>query len=362
MFSFLFNLFRKKSKEENLGGLLNDPRPLIEKEKDYLAEEIFEFSPHVWKERNEKDWRKYPIFNQDGSSSCVSMAVSKAMGIENVIEENKFVHFSARDIYTRRKNFPYKGMYFQNGMEIASKSGSTIEQLMPSQKLQETDMNRSYDRTNLTEQVALPGKMGGYFRLPIDIDKIAKVIESTKKGILLGVKFGPNEWNRKVPKVLISYSQSKYGHAVVATNAILYNGKRSLIIEDSWGPNKGINGRRILTEDWFETNKVIFAGYFQKLDNKWRDKEKPSSVKCYFEKDLRRGQQTLQVEKLQEVLQLEELFPINVITSGWYGPITAKAVLAFQKKYKVASIEELESLAGRRVGLQTRQTLNELYN
>jgi len=42
--------------------------------------------------------------------------------------------------------------------------------------------------------------------------------------------------------------------------------------------------------------------------------------------------------------------------------VTAKAVLAFQEKHKVASPMELASLAGKKVGPKTREVLNDLYS
>lgn len=356
----IFSWFKKKPKVniENL-GIIPDPRSIEEQELDFKAGEIMEFAPLVWKERSEKDWRKYPIFDQDQSSSCLANATAKSLGIENYIEEGKFVHFSPRDIYTRRKNFPNKGMYFKDAMEIGYKYGATLEQLMPSMKKSEEEMNKSNDRKTIDKQIALIGKGGNYFWIPRNIDSIASIIESEKKGIILGVKFGPKEWDRKIPKILGVYAP--YGHGVCATNAILYKGKKALVIEDSFGINSGIKGRRIVTEDWFKAGRIIGALYFQKLDNNWRDKEKPSPVKYEFKKDLVWGSQTLDVEALQEILQLEELFPVNVITTGWYLPITAKAVYKFQKKYKVGTPEEIEILKGKRVGPKTRKALNDLY-
>ena len=353
--------FHKKPKVnlETL-GVIPDPRPESEKECDYKEEEIAKFVPFEWREIPESQWRKYPIFDQDGSSSCVANAVAKALGIENYLEEKKFVHYSSRDIYSRRKNFPSPGMWFQDAFHIGYKHGASLEQLMPSMGKDETEMNKSDDRKTIDEQMALAGKGGNYLWVPINIDAIAGIIEPSGKGVVLGVKFGPNEWNREVPQILGSHPP--YHHGICATNATLYQSQKAIVIEDSWGPNTGIQGRRIVCEEWFKARRIFVALNFKFLNNTWRDTEiilpRPRHE---FKLDLVYGSQTLEVEILQEILKYEELFPQNAITTGFYGNITAKAVYDFQVKYGIGTPGEIEFLKGRNVGSKTRKKLNSLY-
>lgn len=353
MLKKLLNLFRQKP-EVNLEdlGLIKDPRPDKEKEKDYLAEEIiFSFSPIEWKEKPESEWIKFPIFYQKHSSSCVAQAVAKVLGIENYIEEGKFVHYSAKDIYTRRANKPGKGMWFQDGMKIGHKIGATFEQLMPSQGLNEGPMNDSSDRTPLTEIAGKIGRGGNYVSLPVDINAIASVIEYQKKGVVIGVRFGPKEWNRDVPVVLSGSRKS--GHAVVATNAILYKGKKALVIEDSWGTTSGKNGRRIVTQDWFDAKKIVYAGYFKFLKNDGiLDNQKPQHT---FKKDLSYGLvKDPEVVMLQRCLAYLKFFPSNVDFTGNFYSITRTAVKAFQ------SANDIDPVKGF-VGPITRSKLNQLF-
>jgi len=350
-------LKRHKFNLEEL-GLNPDPRPPEEQERDYVAEEIFSFPKIVWEPKSESEWRKYPIFNQDGSSSCAAQTVAKVLGIENVLEEGKFVFYSARDIYSRRINFPGKGMYYQNAMEIGYKFGATVEQLMPSQGLSESEMNRSDDRKSIDQQIALVGKGGNYFRVATDIDKIAAINQPEGKPVAIGIKFGPGEWNRKVPVIKGTYVP--YRHAITVTDFLLWNGKKALLIEDSWGPETGFDGRRLVTEDWFKAGRITSAWAYKKLENTWRDKAKLVNLKHKFETNLSYGMWNKEVEYLQEALQYLGFFPTNAITSGYYGTITASSVLNFQREYGVASKEELEKLEGKVTGPKTRKKLNEL--
>ena len=99
------NLFKRFSRFYNPPGtgLIEDQRPVKEQERDYHAEEMMTAVPVDWVEKDPSQWRKFPIFDQDGSGSCVGQTVAKLLGIENFVEEGKFVRFSARDIYSKRK-------------------------------------------------------------------------------------------------------------------------------------------------------------------------------------------------------------------------------------------------------------------
>jgi len=60
--------FKKKLKiDEAKLGVIEDPRSKEEKKQDYQAEELAMFAPIVWKEKPELEWRKFPIFDQDGN-------------------------------------------------------------------------------------------------------------------------------------------------------------------------------------------------------------------------------------------------------------------------------------------------------
>lgn len=81
-----------------------------------------------------------------------------------------------------------------------------------------------------------------------------------------------------------------------------------------------------------------------------------------FNVDIKFGERSAEVKNLQDALKLDGCFPTNVLTTGFYGDVTRIAVLAFQKKYRVASPQELASLNGKLVGVKTRAQLNSLFN
>ncbi len=356
MIKYIQNIFRK---EVYGTGVINDDRTQGERSDDYLAEEVASFIPVQWKDVPQKDWRKFPITNQSSSSSCVGHSIAKLLGIENWLEEGKFIHYSARDIYTRRKNFPTGGMWFQNGMEIGYKYGSAFEQLMPSYGKNEVEMNKTDGRTPLTLQVALVGRGGNYLAIPLDIEKIASIIEPEGKPVMIGVRFGPREWNRKVPVIL--GERKDYHHAVVCHSAILWKGKRALVLDDSWGSSvPSFDGRRILTEDWFKEGRISAAWYYLRLSNIREKDNKIPKPKYKFEKNLQWGMRNNDVAMLQRALMWDGIFPVNVPATGNYFSITARAVLGWQIKNNVAPIEELQKLKGRHFGPKSRSVMNSM--
>ena len=338
-------------------GLIKDPRPIEEKERDYKIEEIFKAEIVKWEEKKPEQWRKFPIFDQDKSSSCVAQTIAKLLGIENYLEENLFVLFSAGDIYSQRKNYPDEGMWIKDGMEIGYKLGAVLEQLMPSQKKSEVELNAyRRKRTALMNEIALPGKGGNYLALSLNFDVIAQEIQKGK-AICLGARFNSGDWQTGE---VITRRNGIYGHAFTGIDFCLWKGEKTIVFDNSWDYNWGFDGQGVLTQS--KAEGLIGAWYYEDLKNTWRDSvaiiPKP---KYQWQEDLVFGQRNYDISMLQRALMFEELFPIEVPATGYFGNITAKGVYQFQIKYQVAPPEEIENLKGRRVGVKTRGKLNQLF-
>lgn len=329
----MFNWF-KKQKQFFGTGVLEDDRIIEEKQKDYQLEEVAMVAPIEWKEKSQNEWKRYPIFNQDGSLSCLSYAVAKCLSINNFIEEKEFIRLSARDIYTRRYNKPHGGMFCYDASEIARKYGATLENLMPSEGMNEILMNNISDRTPSKEVIARIYKANSWIRLNNkDIDEIAGVLKQ-EKPVLLAFKWASYaEWDQPVPTII--GGELRYAHAITGIDYTLYQGKKAIIIEDSWGSNKGMNGQRIITEEWFK-QRSTWASYFEDLNNFALlnpIKEKP---KYQFTKILKLGMKDKDIFKLKECLgYLQDetgiLFPYTESSTDYYGGITRQAVKRYQK-------------------------------
>src|SRR6185503_11714235 len=91
-------------------------------------------------EKISTSWRKFPIFNQNGSGSCVAQTMAKILGVMYYLKNGTYVHFSATHIYQRRINKPEGGMSGVDAFNIA-RNGATLEVLTPSQDMTDTQMD-----------------------------------------------------------------------------------------------------------------------------------------------------------------------------------------------------------------------------
>lgn len=374
--------------ENNYTGIVEDPRDESEVNKDFVVEEVASsYKEPVWLPKkqpkgivmdiNSETWRRFPDRDQDGSSRCVMETLAKMLGIDNYNEEKEFVELSSVPGYARRVNRNWvnsEGMVGNDALEIARDDGLPLEAMVKSRGVSEKDSN-AYRPKNSHIQVAKVFRSGGYAKFTTkDMDRIASVIQNQGKGIMAWFRWDSKEY-KDVP-FIDPNSRLANHHSITLVDTILWEGKKAFVADESWGP--GLNkfdSQRIITEDFFMKRNTFLA---QTLDlaNNWRDKEgneiinipvpKPKHV---FMSDMEFSpvfnvQQ--EVKMLQTILRYEGLFPTHVNgqeveISGYYGAITARAVLAFQEKHNVASLKELTALGGMRVGPKTRKVLNDLY-
>ncbi len=342
-------------------GVILDTRDEEEKLKDYRFGEIVSaVEPVIWVEKPQSAWRKFPIFSQNGSGSCVAQTLRKLYGVYLWLKTGFWVDISASHIYQRRANKPAGGMGGVDAFEIAKK-GTTLEQFAPSENMTDAQMD-AVNVIPFMEKIGETFKLGSYVTVsPADIDVVASIIQKTGKAVMIWVYFKTDEWTN-VPTVkyptLDRYAPSTARHSIAAVDFTLYQGKKALIIDESWGLTTAMNGQRVITEDFFNA-RVFFIAHFQNF----AFEETPSvpKPKYNFTKTFEFGSTSTDVQALQNILKYEGFYPMNTESTGYYGAITAKGLLAWQKKHAVAPVVELDSLQGRRVGDKTRVILNELY-
>lgn len=327
---------------EYIGGI-PDPRPTEEQAKNFEHKELGMAFPIIWREKDKSEWKRFSVRNQDGSSSCGGQAGAKA--VETVLKKV----ISAHPIYRRRSNFPAEGMWLQDIGDIVKKMGTTGETEDPSQNMNEADMNRPLI-------VETPDKLAGYaFPDVKNIDEIAQAIEARGHVILL-LHANLEEWT-DFP--VFNGKQFNMGHFVCGVDYFMYKGQKCILIEDSWGKFYGLEGQRIISED-FLYKRFDQAMYFIQYAPPPPADNKP---KHQFNKILKFGMMgDADVKALQDILKYEKLFLQSVASTGNYLQLTAKAILSWQKKHEVAPLAELNALAGSRCGEKTIKKLNELYN
>jgi len=346
------------NKYENYNGVIEDTRSQEEKDKDFIHEELFLGLPNpIWEEREAK---KFPIRNQDGSGACVAFATAKLLGIDEVYEGRPYVELSPRSIYVLRANKAIgdgMGMYLPNALDIARLYGACLESDVPSDDKGETAINVTSD---ITPEMREKGKMyrtKGQVQLPIDIDYIADI--TTKgKGVLLGFRFDYDEWKDR--PVVNPNSKQSCGHGVAGVDNRLIKGEKIITMDDSWGPHFAKFGQRDIDKN-FLINRCFYAGYTLNLIYE----EEPVDIlkpKCNFKFSMKRGDRNKDVVILQDILKYEGLFPKNVDSTGLFGPTTQRAVIKLQEKYASEILTPVGLKKGTGfVGSQTIKFLNKKY-
>lgn len=333
-------------------GALIDTRTEVAKAKDYKFGEIVSaIEPVVWVEKPQSVWRKFPISNQNGSGSCVAQTLRKLYGVYIWLNTGSYVDISASHIYQRRSNRPAGGMGGEDVFTIGQK-GTTLNDFAISDNMTDSQMDSVVVKPFM-EKVGETFKLGKYIVVsPTDIDTIASIIQATSKAVMVWFYFKRDEWTN-IPTVLYSdldrYASTTARHSLAAVDFTLLGqsnipdypqfwGKKSLIIDESWGLTTAMNGQRIITEDFF-TARNFFAAHFMNF--------------AFEEATILKPSYNTSVVSLQNCLKFEGLFPVNVESTGVFGPITTKAVKAFQLKYGIDQVGT--------VGPKTRAKLLELY-
>ena len=278
---------------ENL-GVAEDPRGQEERDRDYLH--LASASPVAWIEKPQSEWKSYTERDQDGSLSCVGQSAAKAIEVLS-----KGTVTSAHPIYRSRFNYPSGGMWLQNCGDIAKHIGTTTEALDVSQKIGEIEMNR-----DITVQT--PQKVAGYVMVnPKDIDAIAEAIRTYGNCLMT---FGGNRKEWKDVPVYNPALAEDIRHCVCGVDFFLYNGKKAILIEDSWGnaTTLGNGGQRIITEDYLKA-RFFDAMYLI-----------PKTFS--FTRTMRYGSVGEDVRQMQKILK--------ITPDGIFGRATLSALKNFQ--------------------------------
>lgn len=356
---------------EFVNGALLDTRTEDEQLKDFFIHEIVASASAVnWVEKPESQWRKFPDQFQDSSGSCVAQTLRKLARISFYLMTKIVTDFSATFIYWNRSNKPSGGMFGVQAFDFWKNLGIPLNEFLKSDDLSDSEMDAA--KIDLYhKEMAKVFRIGGHVGIPSqDFETVASTIQATGKGVMVWFYFLADEWSPFIPVVKNSNLQlngvSTLRHSVATVDFTLQGGKKYLIIEDS-SPFGG-KYRRLISEEFFKARNY-FARYPMNLV--YQDQTQPTPTpepvpvnpkpQHHFSMPLNFQTTNPDVKALQDILKYEGFFPINTDSTGYYGAITAKGVLAFQKKYSVAPLAELESLQGRRCGEKTITKLNQLY-
>jgi len=290
-----------------------------QKAKNYkLSEVVTAPAPVIWLEKSELQWRKLPTVRaQDGSGSCVCMTYSTELSIIFLEKYGVWIDFTSAWPYQHRSQPMIPGCNSTDVYSIFHKIGNLFESFMPSQNLSEAQIMAVKTEKyfgDLAKAFCI-----NRFELPLDFETVASTIQATGKGVMIWVKFHPEEWT---DKPTIGNKPPNSGHSVTAIDFFLIDGKKYLWIIDSWGKNFAIKGYRLISEEYFNA-RCFLASYlltFKKQDNTTVP-ERP-----HFDGS---------IVSAQKCFKWEGLFPSNLPEIENWGNVTRKACVDFQKRYNI---------------------------
>lgn len=349
MFNFIKKLFKSVPP---YNGVQPDTRPESEKAKDWLSIEVAstaETKP-IFRTVQDFQWKKYTVRNQDGSGSCVANTIAKMLEVKRYLSKGDSVKFSHAPIYIKRINRPSSGMVGTDALDLAIKFSSCKESEMPSENMSDKQLDSLSLPANFEDLNNLVNPKNRVL-LPMDFDYVAAMVE--KEGCaMIWVNTDYASWCKDIPTA--GGKKGSVVHSICAVDAITLNGVQYIVIEDSWGKFGKYDGQRLITREFFN-DAVWFGGLL--LDFTYNVVTFPFEN---FNVPMTYGETNNEVKRLQDYLKSKGLMPSNIQSTGYYGNITAKAVYAFQIRYNVAPLSELDFLKGKRVGQKTLNKINEV--
>lgn len=321
-------------------GALPDDRPASAQAEDInLNDIVAKVAPVSWAVLDITKLPTWPVMNQGSTSACVAFSKSLMTSILYFLRTGVFVQMSPKWVYGFRKNKPQEGMVGYDAFDIEASKGVVPEAMEVSEGLTEAQLN-AYAAQPWELQVGLALRVSDQrIVLPSgDLETLASVQQITGKPVMVWYRWFYDEWTRNAPTVL--RGAPPYTHSVAfvpprlpGQNSIgLYNGKKAIVIQDSWGLNDAegtLAGMRIITED-FHAARNIFAAYSMRFKFDEAQGSKPEYDGTII--------------SVQKCLQYEGCFPMNVAFVENLGPVSKKSLAQFQLKYSLPITSALDDI------------------
>lgn len=275
-------------------------------------------APVVWIEKDRKNYRSFPIRSQDGSGQCVVMTLATEMGIIFKEKYGEWIDFSSSFPYQQRKYPTISGCTSEDIYSVFPKIGDVFEKDMPSQDINDAGA-MAIIKKKYFDDLAKVYKINR-IALPLEFETIASVVQATGKGVMIWVHFHPSEWTN-IPTVSNNIPTS--GHSITVVDFTLKDGKKYLVIQDSWGLKYADQGLRLISEEYFYA-RCYQAGYlmaFNVQDNSIVP-ERPHFI-------------LNSVSKAKDCLKWEGIFPSNVPSNDVADNIFRSALVKYQTRYGI---------------------------
>ena len=352
-------------------GVTKDKRKKKDKEKDFNAKELLVSALPTFRTVNSlEEVRRGALRNQNGSGSCVTQALAKAIELsmkKNNFEDNDIERIiSSLYFYQNRSNKPEAGSSPVEMCEFARKNGWYLEKDVPSQNMNDNYMDTFKIASNILKKQGY--ELSYFVDSTPEWDEIAQYVELYGNTMLL-VDCDYTGYVKDIPTPNKRNHQIR--HEICVADNITLNNVEYLPFDESWGiyGNSEIaqRGQRFMTKEAFYgmVEQAIVIKISKAKVIKDIDYSKYISIPS-----LKKGDKNKNVLLLQEML-IESGFldkdtqRINYDSKGnaygFYGTITANAVLKWQlKNVTSVSQNQLKIWKGDYFGKASLQTIKQL--
>lgn len=329
-----------------------------------------------------------PVWHQRKIGACVGHAGAKYKQKLDLIDTGQLFKLSARFLYALAKcrdGVVGEGTFPRLVAKILKDTGCATEETVPN----DTTLPHEEYVYNRVES-AIPSAafteakrftISGYaFPDPKNVNELKRAIIDGHGCILLmrvgeewwTNKNGDNSWDKEDLLPIRPPQDVVSGHEIYLYGYATVGGRVKFFGMNSWGPTWADGGRF-----WFWYDEyapfLVEAITFVDVPDKWlkelNDFPSPDTFHYTFDRELSYGKRSSAIKALQTALMIDGEFSRELYTEllkkselGYYGDVTRRAVLDFQRKYAVASPAELDLLGGKVVGVKTQKALNKLFS
>ncbi len=259
-------------------------------------------------------------YNQGQINKCVA-STKALMDSIKFYKRNKLareVKFSDDWVYKHRVPV-VPGMVGTRAIDVTKQFGCLHSELFP---LVTTDaeVDAAQLDTWMRTEAALYVTADDAILPPIkDIDILVSIMMITDKPIMVWFEFAYAEWT-SVPFVSGSVPNIRHSVTFIPPKNPgdmswgMYEGEKAIVIQDSWGLQYGINGKRIIKESFFKARNI-----FCQYDMRFKFDVSSSNVRYDGT-----------IVSLQKCLQSVGYFPTNIAFVESFGPTTKSSLMKWK--------------------------------
>lgn len=298
-----------------------------------------------------------------------AIGICTAISVCTVLRQMYGIEFSPQFLYVMGKRTIDKNMNEGSSIRTMLQTAYSIGCLPLADNPLDNTRKSYQDYTNITFTQAQIQKASQY-KLTYSVARLDPVgfatdLHNSKYGLLTRMSVGDNfyspSWRKADLELLRKPVPVTSGHAILVKKYSGLGTDQRRKLHNTWGDKNTPTTDSGLV--WCDDGDIDYIYSTQKdyVTEAWMVSDyKPVEFKHVFRKSISYGNSGTEVEALQKVLvRLGYLtMPVGV-KYGFYGDVTAAAVLKFQIEKGVASMAELLRLRGKQIGAKTCKVLNE---